>query len=156
MVRPDRDSRRVADRLFGLHRQVALALVGRSRFRGDEGMNHRGVDQLRARHAALAWWLKIIREHGPCLTIPVAARVLRVSRNRVRAMIARGRLQIVQGMPGGTRTDVFVPLEGLIDAPFSLNRGRPGLFGVVNRKKFAPPRKGTKPVVNPLIPRGSV
>ena len=92
------------------------------------------IKQLSQRHKALAWWAKTIREH-PLGVVPIstAARILHVTPNRVRQLIETGRLTCLDTMPGGSSHDRFVPVEELLDAPFAMTRGRPGVFGPKNR-----------------------
>ena len=92
------------------------------------------VKQLRQQRAALAWWASVAAAFPlGVVPLPTAARMLGVSTRRVRAMIENGRLRLVEGMPGGTERDRFVHVVDLIDAPFVLNRGRPGVWGPENR-----------------------
>lgn len=92
------------------------------------------VRQLKQRHSSIAWWVRVHREYpNGIVPIPTAARMLSVSTQRVRALIADGRLSVVDGMPGGNERDRFIPLDQLIDAPFAMTRGRPGEFGPEKR-----------------------
>jgi len=92
------------------------------------------VKLLKQRHSALAWWMRTMREHpNGFVPLPTAARILGVTTNRVRALVDEGRLPVVSGMPGGNERDRFIPVDDLIDAPFSMARGRPGVFGPENR-----------------------
>lgn len=68
--------------------------------------------------------------------IPTAARVLGVTPQRVRSLIRQGRLTLINGMPGGIRNDQFIPVKELINAPFAMTRGRPGVFGPKNRPQY--------------------
>lgn len=92
------------------------------------------VKQLNQRHASLAWWARM-REQYPMGLIPVttAARVLGVTHRRVYALIEEGRLRLVDDMPGGNDRDRFIPFTDLLDAPYGMTRGRPGLYGPKNR-----------------------
>ncbi len=92
------------------------------------------VRQLKQRHSSIAWWLRTMRDYpGGVVPIPTAARMLSVSPNRVRQLISEGRLTIIDGMPGGNERDRFIPVDELVDAPFAMTRGRPGVFGPKNR-----------------------
>lgn len=93
------------------------------------------IKQLTQRNKALSWWAKTIREH-PLGVVPVstAARILHVTPNRVRQLIEAGRLSCLDTMPGGSSHDRFVPVEELLDAPFAMTRGRPGVYGPKNRQ----------------------
>lgn len=92
------------------------------------------VKLLKQRHSAIAWWMRTMREHPyGFVPLPTAARMLGVTTNRVRALVDEGRLSVVSGMPGGNDRDRFIPVDDLIDAPFAMARGRPGVFGVKNR-----------------------
>lgn len=53
-------------------------------------------------------------------------------------LIDQDRLTLVEGMPGGNERDKFIPLEDLLDAPFAMTRGKPGVYGPKNRytKKY--------------------
>ena len=106
------------------------------------------IKQLKQRHKALAWWAKTIREH-PLGVVPVstAARILHVTPNRVRQLIETERLSCIDSMPGGSSHDRFIPVEQLLDAPFAMTRGRPGVFGPKNReskRKIKEPQKDYK------------
>ena len=84
----------------------------------------------------MEWAVECVdRASGESVCCVVAARVLGVSCGRMRVLMREGRVGSVRGMPGGLRTDVFVPLEDLVDAPFLLNTGRPGVWGAISRKK---------------------
>ncbi len=92
------------------------------------------VRQVKQHRAAIAWWFRVSHAYpGGLVPIPTAARILDVTPNRVRELIAQGRLRMVEGMPGGTDRDRFVPLIDLVDAPFHMTRGRPGVWGPENR-----------------------
>tara|TARA_R110002072_G_scaffold200135_1_gene357859 strand:- start:48 stop:533 length:486 start_codon:yes stop_codon:yes gene_type:complete len=93
------------------------------------------IKQLNQRHKALAWWARTIKQH-PLGVVPIstAARILHVTPNRVRQLIETGRLSCLDTMPGGSSHDRFVPVEELLDAPFAMTRGRPGVFGPKNRQ----------------------
>lgn len=92
------------------------------------------VKQVRQHRAALAWWVRVHHEHPlGIVPIPTAARILGVTGGRIRDLIAEGRLRLVEGMPGGSDRDKFVPVLDLIDGPFVLDRGRPALWGPENR-----------------------
>lgn len=88
------------------------------------------LDQIRTHRAAVRWWLEV-RERFPAGVVPIAtaSRVLSVSPRRIRSLIEEGRIRVIEGMPGGTDRDRFVPLVDLVDAPFTLNRGRPDQWG---------------------------
>ncbi|MBO6512979.1 MAG: hypothetical protein JJ974_03310 [Phycisphaerales bacterium] len=92
------------------------------------------VQQIKNRNAALAWVLKTNKEY-PYGFVPIstAARILGVTPNRVRDLIKYGQVRCIDDMPGGSRLDRFVPVEDLIDAPFAMARGRPGVYGPKNR-----------------------
>ncbi|MBL4882948.1 MAG: hypothetical protein JKY95_00245 [Planctomycetaceae bacterium] len=93
------------------------------------------IKQLKQRHSSLAWWVRMMRDHpGGVVPIPTAARMLSVTSNRVRQLIDDGRLLVVDGMPGGNERDRFIPVDQLIDAPFAMTRGRPGVWGPKNRE----------------------
>ncbi|GEM_PF-6965116 len=86
--------------------------------------------QIRQHRSALEWWTYQHHKHPLGLVpIPTAARMLGVSTRRVRSLIQDGRLDVVEGMPGGNSRDRFIPGVQLINAPFALNRGRPGQWG---------------------------
>lgn len=93
------------------------------------------VKQVEQRAKAVAWWVEKVAEY-PAGLVPVstASRVLAVSPQRVAEMIKNKQLDVVSGMPGECSTDRFIPIVQLIKAPFSLNSGRPGLYGPQNRK----------------------
>ncbi len=92
------------------------------------------VRQIKNRNAALAWLVKTNTEY-PLGLVPIttAARVLGVTPNRVHQLIEYEQIRVVEGMPNGTRRDRFIPVEDLIDAPFAMARGRPGVYGPKNR-----------------------
>ena len=92
------------------------------------------IKQLKQRHNALAWWARTSKEH-PLGVVPIstAARILHVTPNRVRQLIKDSRIRVLDSMPGGSSHDRFVPVEDLLDAPFAMTRGRPGVFGPKNR-----------------------
>ncbi|MBO6740630.1 MAG: hypothetical protein JJ916_12315 [Phycisphaerales bacterium] len=94
------------------------------------------VKQLNQRHAALAWWSRVQQEHPwGVVPIPTAARILAVSTRRVHELVKEGRFQLIEGMPGGNERDRFIPIADLLDAPFRMTRGRPGVFGPKNRQR---------------------
>ena len=102
----------------------------------------RQLNQLRNRHAALAWWLQVHQRYPlGVVSIPTAARVLGVTRNRIRTLIEEKRFTVIAGMPNGSSYDQFIPIAELVAAPFEANRGRPGMFGPSDRNKKPPPRK---------------
>lgn len=77
--------------------------------------------QLRHRLEALAWLL----QHGISHVHPAtAARVLGVSKSRIQALVARGRLRIVEGFPGSSERDRYIPVCDLAAAPTALDVGR--------------------------------
>jgi hypothetical protein len=92
------------------------------------------IRQLKQRHNALAWWARVSKNH-PLGVVPVstAARILHVTPNRVRQLIKNGRIRVLDDMPGGSSHDRFIPIEDLLDAPFAMTRGRPGVYGPKNR-----------------------
>jgi len=92
------------------------------------------VRQLKQRHNSIAWWVRMMRDHpSGVVPIPTAARMLSVTPNRIRALIDEGRLSVIEGLPGGNGRDRFIPVDQLIDAPFAMTRGRPGVWGPKNR-----------------------
>lgn len=94
------------------------------------------VRQLKQRHSSTAWWARQLAEHPlGIVPIPTAARMLRVTPQRVKALIEQGRLRVVEDMPGGNSRDRFIPFVDLLDAPFAMTRGSPGVFGPQNRPK---------------------
>lgn len=94
--------------------------------------------RMRRRLDALSWWRSVARDHpGGVVPIPTAARILGVQRRRVAELVAEGRLRVVDGMPGGSSRDRFVPVDDLIGAPFREERGRAGVYGPDNRKKLS-------------------
>lgn len=98
------------------------------------GEKSRGVRQVKQHRAALAWWVRVHHAFPlGVVPIPTAARMLGVSPRRVRSLVEDKRIRVVDGMPGGTDRDRFIPVIDLIDAPFVLNRGQPGQWGPENR-----------------------
>lgn len=92
------------------------------------------VKQLKQRHSCAAWWARVMHRYPlGVVPIPTAARMLHITPQRVRALIDQGRLRVIDDMPGGTDRDRFVPFIDLLDAPFAMTRGRPGVFGPKNR-----------------------
>ena len=77
--------------------------------------------QLRHRLEALAWLMKNGISHVHPAT---AARVLGVSKSRIQALVARGRLRIVEGFPGSSERDRYIPVCDLAAAPTALDVGR--------------------------------
>ncbi len=101
----------------------------------DEGLKSQYIRQLKQRHSSIAWWVRSMRDYpNGVVPIPTAARMLSVSTNRVRQLIDEGRITVLEGMPGGNDRDRFIPVDQLIDAPFAMTRGRPGVFGPKNRE----------------------
>ena len=100
----------------------------------DTARKARIVRQIKQQRSSLSWWLRAAQEypHG-VVPIPTAARILGVTPNRVRNLIDEGRVRVLEGMPGGTARDRFVPIIDLVDAPFHMTRGRPGVWGSENR-----------------------
>ncbi len=96
---------------------------------------HRSLRQLRQRQQSLVWWI-MAREKHPLGMVPIAtaARMMGLSRTRMHNLIKLGRVRVVEGMPGGGRIDRFIPIEDLMRAPMKAMGGRPGLFGVKERK----------------------
>ena len=92
-------------------------------------LNHRDVQQLQQRREALAWWRAQERRYGQLIPFSVIPRILGISRTRLYQLVENGDLRIVTGMPGGLKTDRFVPLDDLYLAPFAAERGRPGAWG---------------------------
>ena len=92
------------------------------------------IKQLKQRHESLAWWARTSKNY-PLGVVPIstAARILHVTPNRVRQLIKESRLSVLDSMPGGSSHDRFVPVEDLLDAPFAMTRGRPGLYGPKKR-----------------------
>lgn len=100
----------------------------------DVAQKTQAVRQVRQHRSALAWWLRVQHQYPMGIVpVPTAARILGVSGRRLRSLVEEGRIRIVEGMPGGTDRDKFVPVLDLIDGPFTLDRGRPGLWGPENR-----------------------
>lgn len=92
------------------------------------------VRQVRQHRESLAWWFRVAGEFpGGVVPVPTAARMLGVSSRRMRALIDAGRLRVVEGMPGGTERDRFIPAVDLINGPFVLDRGQPGVWGPESR-----------------------
>lgn len=92
------------------------------------------VRQVRQHRQALAWWVRIQHQYPlGIVPVPTAARILGVSARRLRSLVDEGRIRVVEGMPGGTDRDKFVPVLDLIDGPFVLDRGQPGVWGPENR-----------------------
>ena len=98
------------------------------------GDNIAYIKQLTQRHESLAWWAETSK-NNPLGVVPIstAARILHVTPNRVRALIKEGRLSVIDNMPGGSNHDRFVPILDLLNAPFAMTRGRPGVYGPKNR-----------------------
>lgn len=72
----------------------------------------------------IGWWRAVMmRWPGGLLPIGAAAKVLGVSSERVRVLVAEGRLPC-EVMPGGGRLDRFVPVDALLGAPTMLETGR--------------------------------
>lgn len=93
-----------------------------------------GVRQVRQHRQSLAWWFRASAAFpGGLVPLPTAARMLGVSPRRVRALVDEGRIRLIDGMPGGSDRDRFVPVVDLIDGPFVLDRGQPGVWGPENR-----------------------
>jgi hypothetical protein len=100
----------------------------------DTAQKTKAVRQVKQHRAALAWWLAQAQAHPlGIVPIPTAARMLGVTPNRVHGLIQEGRLRVVDGMPGGNPRDRFVPVLDLVDAPFNMTRGRPGVWGPEKR-----------------------
>lgn len=92
------------------------------------------IKQLKQRHSSLAWWAAINRDY-PLGVVPIstASRILNVTPNRVRDLVKQKRIRSIEDMPGGSSHDRFIPIIDLIDAPFAMTRGRPGVFGPEKR-----------------------
>lgn len=75
-------------------------------------------------------WLIEAGTRYPLGVVPIAlaAKVLGCSAARIRAMVAKGRITAVCGLPG-LEDRVFVPVVDLITAPEPRERGKKGIFG---------------------------
>ena len=91
---------------------------------------NRAVQQIRDRNAALEFFLNVSATH-PLGVVPfsVAARILGISRSHLHKHVSSGRLQAVNWEAPNGKTDRFVTVASLINAPFRANIGRPGLYG---------------------------
>jgi hypothetical protein len=111
------------------------------------GRQLRALDlaQIRQRFDSLSWWRERMREHpGGIVPLNVAARMLGVTGRRLRVLERLGRLSTIRGMPGSLKGDRFVAVDELLRAPFRLNRGQPGRFGVARVKNFSSDGRGGK------------
>lgn len=110
--------------------------------------------RLRNRLRALAWLAKIDAEYpGGVVPVATAARVLGCRRQNVERLIADGKLRLVQGMPGGSPRDKFVPVVDLYTAPTGLEAGRAWSRDIGTGKLVrepTPPEICTKPAFAPL------
>jgi hypothetical protein len=111
-----------------------------------------GVGQLRRRHASLRWWREqMVRYPGGIVPVSVLGGVLGVSATRVRSLLREGRFTVLQ-LPEGGRLARFVPADELIDAPFRLDVGRPGLWGPRARMRKVPRMRGPRASESAGIP----
>lgn len=76
---------------------------------------------LHRRLASIAWLVSRGVSHVHTGT---AARVLGVSKSRIAALIAQGKLRVVDGMPGGSPKDRYVAVAELAAAPTPMQAGR--------------------------------
>lgn len=84
------------------------------------------AETLRHRLLCLSWWRGImVRYPGGIVPVCTAARILGVSRQRVRQLIDVHRLPLIDDMPGGNPADVFIPIDALLGAPMAIDTGRP-------------------------------
>ncbi len=122
------------------------------------------VRQVRQHRAALAWWVRVQHQYPlGIVPVPTAARMLGVSGRRLRSLVEEGRIRLIEGMPGGTDRDKFVPVLDLIDGPFTLDRGRPGIWGpekrfsqeFLDRDDYRYKRKSRKPLPPTPLPAPS-
>lgn len=80
---------------------------------------------LRARLRAMRWYTEAIRtEPMGFVPVPLAARMLGQSTQRVRLLIEDGRLRAVRAFPGGEEEPWLVAVASLLDAPTPLETGR--------------------------------
>ncbi len=73
--------------------------------------------------------------------VSTASRILSVTPQRVRALIKEGRFTVLNDMPGANSHDQFIPVDELINAPFAMTRGQPGVFGPKNRPQHKKDKK---------------
>lgn len=93
---------------------------------GKTARDRNEIARLTHRMQALAWWRVVMTTFpGGVVPIDTASRILGVTRSRVYQLIKDGRLPLVEGMPGGTKPDKFIPLDALIASPTAAYMGRP-------------------------------
>lgn len=81
---------------------------------------------MRQRLLALSWWRAVLHRYpGGVVPLATAGRILGISPRRMAQYVAAGRVLLVEGMPGGSPADRFVPIDFLFAMPTRLDVGRP-------------------------------
>lgn len=73
---------------------------------------------------------------GGVVPTGTAARLLGISRRRMNEIIRLGRVPLIEGMPGGSKRDRFVPVDALIGLATALEPGTTPRWGRSPRWSF--------------------